>query len=1264
MKTMAWHGMALLALILILCVGCSADNPGTDDDDDALVGTEGNPCYEDGTCLGLLVCENDLCTKQVVVVDGDELEQEERCNTDDQCPAGMICEGTYCITGTREDGDAEEEEADAIPDMPAIEAGPDPITFPFLPPGRSTQRSLTIRNAGGGTLSVRSMTWDSEPVTFTVDKEFPTVAQPLRLEADDEEVFTITYAPLQGTNEEPTITILSNDPIRIQRDIRLDVQEQGDFTMLVEPSDVVEFGFATLEQQHRQTVTISNDPPVANATGILVVERVELGGAQAQKFSLDIPESVSFPAYINSGESIQFDVIYEPHDRTQDNAELQVFCNDVGVNWPHVIPMHGIGEVVEMVVDPQGLDIGGIPAGERRTLYFTVKSTGGINLELGAPDLSDTQNGVWNLELDPDEDGTDNLPATLGPGESVMLAVVFHPRSIESYATTLKLPNNSETATEEVDLTGSGVGCIIQAFPAELDFGETRILEETMASILLQNDCGNPVTITEFAFDTSASIAFGTSVNTPVVQPGQTREISLSYTPLDDGEDDTWLTLHWQDDLSSGSLEPIHLHGEAKTPRIAVSPSTVTFENAQKLPAAYATLTPAQQDLWLNQQIVEVQNPGTAPLTVYSMDMPLPDSDVTLVVETPFIVPPQGAISVPIQYTPYASTSLSLTVRICSDAFGSGTATFICPDSEQASSDLRLVGNVVDPDLRVQPSSGRIDFGFVAPVASPTVCNLDSDCLGGLKCVQIGEGPKTCRVVESVVLKNWTTTAAVVTVEDLGFTPETSEDFTLLNLELHPSGQTEPPFLLTNDSENYLQADIMYFPDGSTEIATGALRAVHDDKDAHRQDAPWGSDYPNFDVLLSGSSGTNRAPVAIAKSPDNQSPEGEVGTRSITVEACPQEGSCEPYHVTFTAASSYDPDEDTSGDALSSYSWILTGVEGTPSNGGRFIGSQTSSLAMVEFTRGGNYLMDLAVTDGHGVASSVTQDSQIRIRVKSDPIAVATLMGSEDTTFTVPLNTDVHLDGSQSYDPDGSLVAYRWYQQRLGDGDAWGLVATGAQPSLRFFEADTYYVKLVVIDDENRQSENEMILTANVEANESIRIELTWSGGGNVDLHWLQPGGGLGGPGDCNVENPTPDWTEEGHGTPVFGGASSDGATPESITHDNPGDGLYKAVAVYTQAGETCGNVDECLDWHDDCYNCGCSCPPFCYILDICCDDCETCTPVWQCNDTPAPLVWRVYVNGSSYPTYTLSGNEVTIGYEGGNYQIGLNRVDGAFQPL
>ena len=157
---------------------------------------------------------------------------------------------------------------------------------------------------------------------------------------------------------------------------------------------------------------------------------------------------------------------------------------------------------------------------------------------------------------------------------------------------------------------------------------------------------------------------------------------------------------------------------------------------------------------------------------------------------------------------------------------------------------------------------------------------------------------------------------------------------------------------------------------------------------------------------------SNNAPVAVSSHPTS----GIVG---------------EP--VLFNASGSYDLDEDISG-----YSWSF-------GDGSTFNGENVSHM----YSEPGNYTVNLSVVDVHGAVGSTA--SEITVKINEIPVANA---GPDRQVFQ---NSQVLLDASESFDPDGETLEYTWTVN--------GSILTGLTTSWIPELPGKYFVTLTVKDE-------------------------------------------------------------------------------------------------------------------------------------------------------------------------------------------------------
>ncbi len=156
-----------------------------------------------------------------------------------------------------------------------------------------------------------------------------------------------------------------------------------------------------------------------------------------------------------------------------------------------------------------------------------------------------------------------------------------------------------------------------------------------------------------------------------------------------------------------------------------------------------------------------------------------------------------------------------------------------------------------------------------------------------------------------------------------------------------------------------------------------------------------------------------------------------------------------------------------SNGTIVSYAWVKTSgpAPGTITSAGQ---AQTTVTGLVQ----GVYTFKLTVTDNSGV----TATDVITVTVNPNPTPanqspVANAGPNQTTTAT-----SVSLDGSASYDPDGTIASYSW-QQTSGGG---GVTITGgntAKPGISGLTTGTYTFMLTVTDNAGATGSSSVTIT-------------------------------------------------------------------------------------------------------------------------------------------------------------------------------------------
>lgn len=190
-----------------------------------------------------------------------------------------------------------------------------------------------------------------------------------------------------------------------------------------------------------------------------------------------------------------------------------------------------------------------------------------------------------------------------------------------------------------------------------------------------------------------------------------------------------------------------------------------------------------------------------------------------------------------------------------------------------------------------------------------------------------------------------------------------------------------------------------------------------------------------------GALGFDTIKVTVLKAP-NEIPASRAGSR--------QEIQLPVDHVDLSGKDSYDPD----GTIVKYYWEYVTGPAGSQINNANERDITVSQL------KEGEYKFRLTVTDNEGgKASSVVFITVLPEPPNQVPVSVA----GADIDVQLPDPT-IRLDGSASYDPDGTIVGYSWVKVS-GPSGVTITGSTTATPTIVGVSEGTYVFRLTVTDD-------------------------------------------------------------------------------------------------------------------------------------------------------------------------------------------------------
>jgi ribosomal protein L14 len=156
---------------------------------------------------------------------------------------------------------------------------------------------------------------------------------------------------------------------------------------------------------------------------------------------------------------------------------------------------------------------------------------------------------------------------------------------------------------------------------------------------------------------------------------------------------------------------------------------------------------------------------------------------------------------------------------------------------------------------------------------------------------------------------------------------------------------------------------------------------------------------------------------------------------------------------------------------ISKYSWTMVSGPNTPSE----TGAATATLTLSGLVAG-QYIYQLTVTDNNGGSAS----AQVKITVVAPANKAPIANAGTDQTITAPASS-VNLDGSASYDPDGTIASYSWVL-KTGTGSITISNGNTSKPSVAGLTTGTYSFQLTVTDNSGASATDLITVTVNPQA--------------------------------------------------------------------------------------------------------------------------------------------------------------------------------------
>ncbi|MDP7113993.1 MAG: choice-of-anchor D domain-containing protein, partial [Myxococcota bacterium] len=354
-----------------------------------------------------------------------------------------------------------------------IHVDPQLLDFGAVDVGQSVTETVTVHNQGTGDL------WVDEP-TLAGDAEFDldTGGFPCTLGPGESASLPVTYAPVDGTDDNATITVDSDDPDEPSVQVALTGAPTPEPGIYVMPPSL-SFGQVQIGDSASLNASITS---VGNGD-------LELG-------SLAIVGSAEFSLITDpSGQTLApgawtvVEVSYAPVDAGSDTAQLEVPSNDA--DEPLVtIELSGAEDPVpDIEVDPLDVDFGVVDQGLTASETVQVGNVGTATLTVTGISLAGSGDFGWSAV---------GIPGALSPGDGATLTVTYTPSDLVPDAGTLTLTSTDpDEAIVTISLAGAATPePAIELDPAPYDFGAVTLTCEETVDVAIRSVGGAPRTLT------------------------------------------------------------------------------------------------------------------------------------------------------------------------------------------------------------------------------------------------------------------------------------------------------------------------------------------------------------------------------------------------------------------------------------------------------------------------------------------------------------------------------------------------------------------------------------------------------------------------------------------------------------------------------------------------------------------------------------------------------------------------------------------------
>ena len=193
--------------------------------------------------------------------------------------------------------------------------------------------------------------------------------------------------------------------------------------------------------------------------------------AISNDFRFSISDSLNEEYIIQPGNSVEFNIYYNPETYENNNATITIQSNDEDEEYLE-LPVTGNGDAPLLSIEPPVLYFGDISIGCSIEETITLRNNGNLNLI-----VSDvTQMATLPTDIVADFGSLPNLPWELVPGQELDFNILYEPTDINLDESQITV-NSNDPVNSEVIIVQEGYGDIVHWFHNRYIQDESKIVD-------------------------------------------------------------------------------------------------------------------------------------------------------------------------------------------------------------------------------------------------------------------------------------------------------------------------------------------------------------------------------------------------------------------------------------------------------------------------------------------------------------------------------------------------------------------------------------------------------------------------------------------------------------------------------------------------------------------------------------------------------------------------------------------------------------------